>query len=274
MGLVNNMAETVRSKLRSFLKIDQAQPNAITIQESFDYEGNAAKNRIWYRGDGYELSQLYKSMIGDTDKTRFWAAVPTKGREIRKIHTGIPSIIIDILVSIVVADMNDIQLDESKQKLWEEIAKDNNFSDLVSDALTDALVVGDGAFKLSIDTNISQYPIMEFISGEDIDIVYDRGRIREVIFKTVYHVAYHRYVLEETYGYGYILSKLYEGDKELPLNAIKQTESLAAEVTFDNSFMMAVPFKVFKSNKWKGRGRSVLDSKTDNFDSLDEAWSQ
>lgn len=274
MRVIENMAEKVRNRIKSFLQIDKAQPNAIIIQETLDYKGNAAKNRIWYRGDGNELSQLYKSMIGDDDKTRFWAAVPTKGREIRKIHTGIPNIIVDILVSIVVADMNDIQVDDAKQKTWELIAEDNKFNELVADALTDTLVIGDGAFKLSIDTNISEYPIIEFVSGENIDIVYDRGRIREVVFKTAYNVAYHNYTLEETYGYGYIKTALYEGDKEVPLTAIKQTENLAADVTFDESFMMAVPFKVFKSNKWKGRGRSILDCKTDNFDSLDEAWSQ
>jgi hypothetical protein len=37
---------------------------------------------------------------------------------------------------------------------------------------------------------------------------------------------------------------------------------------------MAVPFKVFKSSKWKGRGKSIFDGKIDNFDSFDEAWSQ
>ena len=38
--------------------------------------------------------------------------------------------------------------------------------------------------------------------------------------------------------------------------------------------MMAVPFKVFHSQKWKGRGKSIFDGKTDNFDALDECWSQ
>ena len=37
---------------------------------------------------------------------------------------------------------------------------------------------------------------------------------------------------------------------------------------------MAVPFKIYDSNKWEGRGKSVFDSRCDNFDALDEVWSQ
>lgn len=268
------MAEKVRNSIRSFLKIAPAQKNFLQIQEVLDYESNAIKNRIWYRGDSDEIAQLYKQMPGNANASRFWAAVPTPGRDIRKIHTGIPGIIIDILTSIVAADMNEITVTDKKQDIWKKISDDNKFYDLLAQAITDTLVVGDGAFKVSFDSALSTYPIVEFISGENIEISYTRGRVREVIFKTLYTVNYKTYVLEETYGYGYINSHLYDGGKEVPLNTIKQTECLEGEITFNNSFMMAVPFMVFKSNKWKGRGKSVFDAKTDNFDSLDEAWSQ
>jgi hypothetical protein len=38
--------------------------------------------------------------------------------------------------------------------------------------------------------------------------------------------------------------------------------------------MMAVPFMISRSERWTGRGASIYESKTDNFDALDEAWSQ
>ena len=38
--------------------------------------------------------------------------------------------------------------------------------------------------------------------------------------------------------------------------------------------MLAVPLMFYKSAKFKGRGKSIFDSKIDNFDALDEAWSQ
>lgn len=37
---------------------------------------------------------------------------------------------------------------------------------------------------------------------------------------------------------------------------------------------MAVPMMFYKSARYKGRGKSIFDAKIDNFDALDEAWSQ
>jgi hypothetical protein len=37
---------------------------------------------------------------------------------------------------------------------------------------------------------------------------------------------------------------------------------------------MAVPLKIFPSSKWKGRGKALFDSKTDDIDALDETISQ
>lgn len=147
MGWLGNMSDAIRSGIKTWLRIQPATVSSIQIQETLDYEGNAIKNRIWYRGDSEELSQLYKQIPGD--KTRFWAAVPTVGMEIRKIHVGLPSVIVDTLSDIVVADMNDITLN-SRQDEWEAIAEENNFNDLVSDTIATALYIGDGAFKLII----------------------------------------------------------------------------------------------------------------------------
>lgn len=274
MKVINKMAESVRNSMRSFLRIEPAQRNIFQISEILDYESNAIKNRIWFRGDADELEQLYKSMPGESNRSRFWAAVPTAGREIRKIHTGLPGIIVDTLANIVMADMNDIQLDTGREEEWKEICEDNRFYELLAEALCETLYIGDGAFKISFDSDISRYPIIEFISGENIEIRQSRGRIREVVFKTVYNSRSKSYVLYETYGYGYIRSELQSHEKPVPLNSIPETAGLAPEVTFDNSFMMAVPFSVFNSQKWKGRGKSVFDGKTDNFDAFDECWSQ
>ena len=271
MRWLDNMAEKIKSGIRSWLRIEPAQRNTFQITETLDYESNAIKNRIWYRGDSEELSQLYSQMPGD--RTRFWSAISSPGLEVRKIHTGLPGMITDVLASIVVADMNDIEITSSRQKDWDEIAEDNSFSELVSDALTEALYIGDGAFKISFDTVLSKYPIIEFYSGEKIDINYDRGRVKEVVFKTIYLHDKKEYLLLETYGYKYINYSLYCGDKEVDLPTIPQTSGLKP-VTWDDNFCMAIPFKIFKSSKWKGRGKSIFDGKSDNFDSFDEAWSQ
>lgn len=263
------MNETIQS-IKTWLRIQPSQISSIQIQELLNFEGNAIKNRIWYRGSGEELSQLYKQI--PCDKTMFWAAVPTVGMEIRKIHVGLPNIIVDTLTNIVVSDMNTIKLN-SNQEEWDSISKDNNFMDLIAEAITETLVIGDGAFKISFDTVLSKYPIIEFYSGDKIDIKYDRGRVKEIIFKTVYNHKGHEYILLETYGYGYINYMLTKNGNECLITSIPETSNLI-NVTWKTDFMMAVSFKIFNSCKWKGRGKSIFDSKIDSFDSLDEAWSQ
>ena len=61
------MNNAIRAGIRSYLQIQEANPRGITIRELLDYEGNAIKNRIWYRGDSYELSQLYEQISSGAD---------------------------------------------------------------------------------------------------------------------------------------------------------------------------------------------------------------
>ncbi len=268
------MADRVRNGIRSFLQITPSQQHVFQITEQLDYYGNAAANRIWARGDANELSELYKSLPGATNKIRFWAVVPTVDNDINKLHTGLPKIMSRILTDIVIADMNDITVDDKYQDLWDKIAKDNQFEDLMESAVKNILIVGDGAFKISIAPELTDYPIIEFVPGDRLEYVYERGRLKEILFRTNYSKRDGLYVLEERYGKGYIRTKLYKGDREVPLKSIEETTKLNEEVTFEGNFMMAQQFMAFKSDKYPGRGNSIFDGKTDSFDSFDETWSQ
>ncbi len=274
MKVVDRMADSIRRGLRSFLQIEPAQQNVIMINEQLDFNANAAKNRIWYRGNSDELSQLYKNLPGEGNRTRFWAAVPTVGMEIEKNHTGIPGIVVDTLAAIVVADMNGVELPGKYQAIWDDIAEDNQFEDLVEDAVADTLVVGDGAFRISFDPELSELPILEYVPGDQVEYVYSRNRLREIIFRTEYFYNRQKYILEETYGKKYIRSTLLKDGKELPVNYIPDTANIKPLVTWQDDFMMAVPFKVFKSSRYKNRGGSIFDKKADSYDNLDECWSQ
>ena len=266
------IAEKVRNFMRSFLRIQEAQTTSFNIQESMNYETNVFKNRIWYRGDSYELEQLYKQL--QNNNFSFWGSVPTVGMEIRKIHTGLPKIIVNKLADITLTDLNDISFEDNNLNgTWEAIVKENKFYKLLDRATKKVLVSGDGAFKISFDSSISEYPIVEFYDGDDIEIVYERGRMKEIIFNTAYKHNTRVYNLKETYGYGYITYKLFINNSEVSLNSIPQTSNLS-DVSFNNSFNLAVPFMIYESDKWEGRGQSIFDGKTDNFDSLDETWSQ
>ena len=145
----------------------------------------------------------------------------------RKIHLGLPHIIVETLTSIVIRDMNDIKLNK-RQDEFENILTDNVFKDIVEDAVLKALYLGDGAFKITFDRAISDYPLVEFYASNNVDLKYTRGRFKEAVFKTRYTHNKRNYMLYETYGYGYIKNKLVRlpEEREVPLDTIPETANI------------------------------------------------
>ncbi|WP_283699099.1 capsid protein [Clostridium perfringens] len=259
-----------------YLNVQPALTNPITIQEAYTFETNVIRNKLWYRGEPYELDQFFKNISSDpVNKARFWSAVPSEDLSIRKIHSGLPAMIADKLSDIVVADLDSIEVTgEADNTLWEEIRKDNKFDDMLGDIIATTLVSGDGAFKLSIDTEISKYPIIEFFDGDKVEYITQRGRLKEIKFYTFYTKNNRQYKLSETYGKGYINYNLYDSNgNEVSLNTLDETRELA-DVTYKDNFIMAIPLMFFKSPKFEGRGKSIFDNKSDAFDALDEVISQ
>lgn len=274
MGVIQKLSENIKRGLRSWLNVMPANPYSIQINEVMDFETNAIRNRIWYRGDGNELEQLYGCVSEYADKYKFWASKCSPGMEMRKIHTGLPSLIVRTLVSVTVADINDFEFENAVQaNIWKNIEIENSFRKNLEASLRELLFIGDGAFKITMDTDISQYPMLEWYSGERIELVYRRGRLYEVIFKTPYREHRREYILHEHYGFGYISYELYCGDKPVDISAVSAFSELK-NITFDKSQILAVPIKIFESTKYKNRGGSIFDGKIDSFDALDEVWSQ
>ena len=284
----------IKTLLMTWLGISPAQPTSIQIHEVLDHKGTVLKNRIWYRGDPSELDQFFKGIAHDTvTQARFWSAVPSADNRIRKLHSGLPGEIVDKLSGIVAGDMDAIEVDpqeESKdigevvqkikvkkdspnQERWNEIALDNKFSQMLEEAIKDTLVEGDGAFKLTIDTDVTQYPIIEYVTGTKVEYEYKRGRLFEVQFPEQHIVNKKTYKRVEVYGYGYIKYLLFDHNDK-PVAFEDAPELKLEDVFFDKSVLMAIPMKFFKSNKFVNRGQSIYDRKTDMFDALDEVLSQ
>lgn len=279
MRWIRNLNNNIKRGIRSWLNVQEASPTNILINEPLDYEANAIKNRIWYRGDSEELQQLYSQIDIGVDRYKFWACKSTPGQEIRKIHTGLPALVVDTLAGITLADLDiQIEKDQATQELWEQIDKDNKFRKKLEKAVKETLYIGDGAFKISFDIQLSQYPIVEFYPGDRIELVTERGRIKEIVFKTAYRHDRRDYVLYEHYGYGMITYELYRGETQVSLKSIPQTENLV-DVAFgtdkpEGKYMMAVPIQFYESGKWDERGQSIFDKKIDSYDAFDEVWSQ
>ena len=272
------IGERVKSMIQNWLQIQPAQASTITILEPLSFEAQCMRNRILYRGDPSEIEQFFKqaAQAGDTvAQGRFWAAVPSKGLRVRKIHSGLPGAIVDILADIVVTDMLDAEIKDSEQAAkWAEIAEDNDLRELLTEALQGTLAIGDGAFKISYDTDVSQLPIIEFFSGEQVEFELQRGRIKAVRFKSTKMVNDRAYYLTEIYGVGYIRYELKnDTGADVPLATVPELADLK-DLTFAGDVMLAVPLIIYKSPKWEGRGRSIFDRKIDCFDALDESISQ
>lgn len=269
--------DNMRNKMQSWLQINPPVASSINLQEFLDWEGNAIRNRIWYRGDGSELEQLYWQLVQfNTQRQMFWASHSTPGIEIRKIHTGLPAMIVDTITDIIKGALNDVNFIEKNKKaskLWAEIEKDINFKSIVEKCITDTLVVGDGAFKISIDKELSQYPILEYWGGDKVDFKYKRGRLKEIIFKNVYNLESGTYELHEIYGRGYVDYELYRAGEPIELTIDPHFRDLT-RVEWDSDLMLAVPCMFYHSARWEGRGQSIFDRKIDAFDSFDEAYSQ
>lgn len=269
MGWFKNM-------IRNYLEIKEPQGLNINIDQMTDAEGQIFINTIWYRGIAGELEQLYAQLSEDNaGNNHFWGNKPTGSmKNMRKIHTGLPALIVDTLANISTDDIDKIDV-EKRQKEWDEMAKENQFKKLIKKAAKKALYSGDGAFKWSIDTDISEYPIIEFYGADRVEFVYERGRLIKIIFKTKKIINKQKYMLHEIYSKDGITYKLF--DKEGKERKIEEYPKLAAKykpVENNAKFMMALPFMIYESEKCEGRGKSIFDGKLDNFDAFDEVFSQ
>lgn len=271
MGM--RLIDKVKHRVRTFLEIENNQNNSIYIQNLTDFETQCYLNRVWSWGDKEALQQVYQQVEQGTTKLNFWTATSISG--LLKRHTGLPGQIVRILTDITMRDLNNIKINSERKFEWEEINKGIQLETIIEEAVKETLIVGDGAFQISIDTKNTKSPIaVEFISGENVEYKFVRGKVKEIVFKSTISHNHKKYVMEEEYGYGYINTKLYDYDKEIPLNTIPSLVGINPTVQFNNSFIMAVPLMFFKSNRFKGRGESIYKGKLDNFDAMDETWSQ
>ncbi len=256
--------------IQNWLEIIPATEQSIVLTESTGFITDVIRSQLWYRGDSSELFQFFHQTDGGVNS--FWGSVPAN-EKIRKIHSGLPAIIVDTLAYIVKSDLDDVKTDRTE---WKKISEEIYFENLVGKAVCDTLVDGDGAFKISVDTDISAFPIVDFVGADKVRYDYRRGILNEVIFMTDYSIKSSVYRLEEHYGKGYIRSILYDSNgNETSLDSVPELACIPPVVNFDGGYIMAVPLKFYSSKKYQNRGKSIFDGgKSDCFDALDEVISQ
>ena len=270
MGWGDRIAQAIRRWLK--LQPPWSQ-STITIREPYSYETDVIRNRIWYRGDADELHQLYGQLRdAGAGGSRFWAAVPS-GRTIRKMHTGLPGVMVDTLVSIVMSDYDGMDFgvgNEIQAAAWEELDGATEFLTSAELGLAETLVTGGGAWRVCWDTGVTPYPWLEFYGEDRIQ----RHRTGGISFYTDYEVSNQVYQLEELREMGNIRYILRDSQGEpVPLDTVPTLSGLE-DIALGVDMPMAVPLQIWPSTRWRGRGRSIFSGKTDDFDALDEVASQ
>lgn len=271
-----SLGERVKTAVRNFLNINTDNGISVEVRQLMDHDAEVFKDRIWYRGRANEIEELYASISDNLGNGHFWGSKPTKGMKIRKIHTGLPSLIVDTLTDVCVGDLYAITVDDSEMgQVWDDIAEENMIYDVISDSVRDTLHLGDGAFKLSYDPSVSKLPIIEFYPSDRVDFEYNRGRISAIVFKTKKTIKQKTYVLKERYDYDSITYTLVDAlsDKEVDMTDIPELENCKT-VRNNAHFLPAVPLMFRRSTIYPGRGKSIYDGKFDDFDAFDEVFSQ
>ena len=144
------IGERVRDMIRHWLQIQPATGQNITIRETASFDVNCMRNRVWYRGDASEIEQLFKALEQDAvGCARFWAAAPATS-DVRKAHSGIPAILVDTLAYLVKSDLNDVDFESPDGAgVWPDIARDCGWEEIIGDAVSGVLAIGDGALRLA-----------------------------------------------------------------------------------------------------------------------------
>ena len=181
----------------------------------------------------------------------------------------------DTLAYLVKSDLDGPEFESNQGKdIWEEITqKALDFPSLLERGLVGALRSGDGAFKISVDPDISPYPLVEWYEADKVEYETRRGKITGVIFWTDFTEKGKTYRLRECYRKGSVTYQLFDGERETSMGRVPALAGLRP-IEFSGDYMMAVPLMFYQSVKFPGRGKSIYDGKTDNFDALDEVVSQ
>ena len=256
--------ERIKNWAKTWLDIQDTSPIRISIQKSSSRELDVIESRLWYEGDPAALQQFYVQKDDGVGNVDFWSSSSSTGVNFRKIHTGLPSLIADTLSDIVARDLNGIEItgNDAVAEIWKAIAADNDFRQILSEAIPDLLVDGDGAFRLTYDPKTSEYPIIEFDSGNDVDFEYKRGRLKQVEFVVCRQKDK---VVKEIHTATGVTFEQYNA-KGIKIEGVPEGYEEA-----DVPELLAVPVYI---NKEDGRGKGIFFKKFGVFDSFDEVYSQ
>lgn len=265
MKLIDNL----QKGLYKFIMGGKPMENQLYDKDVAEYN-EQIENRIWYMGKSQLLENFYGQFVNSDIKFNYFWSRSYPYTHIRKMHSGLPAMMIDKLVQITVRDGYKITTDKAKeQELVDELIKENNFKELAKASTALALVNPDGAFKIDVDTEVSKLPIFTYVPSKNVEVEYKYNRLIAITFKSYYERGNKTYCLHERREKGIHYHTLYVvKNNELQLvdlNSIPETAELEPEQKLKNEILFAIPLKIYAD--------SIFAQKKDIFDAIDETIS-
>ena len=295
-----NVLDWIRERVIRFLGIEHLAQNPTGDRLTFisdDEEIKRAKIRefkTWFSGNDSELLNLYtdekaygynKNPIYNRNKSEYFWAKSSMEVAIKRVHDNLAHDIVDTLVNVI-GDFKAKSPDKDVDGRIKRIIDENSLRVLVNQQeMPLTMVCGYGAFKYTMDADISDVPIIEYYDAEFIRYIYKRKRLIGIVFIDYYKDAKGKdYVLLETrrvvHGDSRIEYNLYRlksnSMDEVPLETLKETENLPKEGFEIEGLndIMATPTVFFYDPLNPGYGRSIYEGKIGLFDDLDQIRSQ
>ena len=292
------ITEWIKQRIIRFLGLDKLVDNPNSERYAFvsDTEDIAKKKvieyKIWYLGDSDELLNYYTSeqLYGTWDepiynrnkRNYYWAQSSTEVGT-KRVHSGIPNAIITTLTNAIGIPRIMRNENEDNQTLI-NIMKTNNFVHLINQRqMPLTMAQGWGAFKVSINKELSNHPIIQYYHAENVEFAYNSGILCGIIYRDFYRQDNKDYVLYETRrikgGDSIIEYELFELDKNnditpVPLSTIPSLSGLQNIVIPKFNKILGVPSIFFYDPLNEAYGRSIYAGKIDLFDDLDQVLSQ
>lgn len=264
MGLLR----TIKRNIRRFLDIEEVA-NVYDVENvwtNFDEFTTIKKNKIWYRNNPYELQDFWHKVACNSNW--FWHKVPYN-EDIIQNADDLKVNMVNIPADVISKMVNEIEV---KQDIWQELSKNIDFRKLVNEGTKKSLITKKCAFKIVADTSFSEYPFIETVDAEYFTEKKKYGKTIEYTFYTKLQDGDRDFVLEETYGYGYITYCLKnDDDREVPLDTLEETKNLQ-DIIFDKKLILATTYAALGYNI-NNEGISVYDGKDSSLMMLDEVVS-
>ena len=292
------ITEWLKQRIIRFLGLEKLVDNPNSERYSFIQDSeDIAKSRIieykiWYLGDSDELlnyytnEQLYGTWsepIYNRNKRNYFWSQSSVETGIKRVHSGIPNAIITTLTNAIGIPRimrNRNQRDETLVG----IMKSNNFVHLINQRqMPLTMAQGWGAFKVSINKDLSKHPIIQYYHAENVEFAYNSGILCGIIYRDFYRQNNKDYVLYETRrikgGDSIIEYELFQLDKNndikpVPLSTIPSLEGLQNIVIPGFNKILGVPSIFLYDPLNEAYGRSLFAGKIDLFDDLDQILSQ